>query len=126
MAKNTDPATGDLDDSTWHQPAGSDPTLPAEDMTRRKAPDLGSVERVRRTPPPPFVTSGGKVRDADEATPKPGTEGSDEWNLLPAPTIEKGHVVFGKYMLEEKIGKGGMGEAGTWRTCRFRRKPPSS
>ncbi len=122
--KNTDPATGDLDDGTWHQPAQSEPTLPAEDMTQRKAPDPGSVDGTPAPPhdtvagpdptPPPFVTSGGKEStDSDGATPKPGTKGSDEWNLLPAPTIEKGHVVFGKYMLEEKIGKGGMGEV--WR-----------
>jgi eukaryotic-like serine/threonine-protein kinase len=36
--------------------------------------------------------------------------GTSEWDAAPAPVLEKGQVVFGKYRRLEKIGEGGMGE----------------
>ncbi len=121
MSQNDNPATDDLDDGTWHQPAQGHPTIPPEVSTRVKTPESGSLEETpvlaRHTVPgaettiPPFATAAGKdSADSEEATQKPGSERSDEWDLLPAPTIEQGQVVFGKYLLEEKLGKGGMGE----------------
>jgi len=121
MPQNDNPATHDLDDGTWHQPEQSHPTIPPEVSTRVKTPQFEPSEEApvpaRNTVPgaeptaPPFTTAAGKdSADSDETTPKPGSERSDKWDLLPAPTIEKGQVVFGKYLLEEKIGQGGMGE----------------
>ncbi|MGO9599185.1 MAG: protein kinase domain-containing protein [Isosphaeraceae bacterium] len=89
-----------------------------------KRPKSGSAdeEQVRShyTVPVPdstplrHATSVGKdSADSDEATPRPGTERSNEWNRLPAPKLKVGSVILEKYRLEERIGEGGMGEV--WR-----------
>jgi len=119
MPQPPDLSDRDLDDGTWHQPAQTAPTTPCPepplpdttpvpspfDVTPRVDISVPSL-----TPTPSVSPDSKDSADSDGVTPKPGPDRSDEWDLFPPPSIEKGQLIFGKYLLQEKIGEGGMGE----------------
>jgi len=87
---------------TWSGPAVSDAPRagePDEEPTRRhpSTSESGTLKTSSASPP--------ATDDADTDL--------DDRELAPLPIIEKGHVIFDKYLLEEKIGEGGMGQV--WR-----------
>jgi hypothetical protein len=119
MPQPPDLSNYDRDEGTWQQPTQSAPPPPRyetrpPDTTPVSSPDDITPRIDMPFPdstPSPSGSSGSKdSADADGVTPRPGAERSDEWDLLPPPTIEKGQVIFGKYLLQQKIGEGGMGE----------------
>jgi eukaryotic-like serine/threonine-protein kinase len=118
MPRSSDPPDRDLDDGTWHQPStgvGSTPRAgsSASEVLTDSSPPTQSVPTpipIAAPTPPPAGDSKDSA-DSGESTPRPpGTERTDEWDLTPPPTIRKGELIFGTYLLEEKIGEGGMGE----------------
>ena len=121
MPQTPDFSVHDLDDGTWHQPTQSAPEAPGQPTAAPDTKPVSLQEDITPridTPlsgftPTPSGSPGNKdSADSDGATPTPksGSERSDEWDLLPPPVMEKGQVVFGKYLLLQKIGEGGMGE----------------
>ena len=118
MAQDNDRSAHDFDDDTWHHGDRVEQTIPPGASSGLKDPGSGSTDEPLRPAqdtvagaqptPPPFSTA--PAHDSADVTPKPSGEPTDDWHLLPAPTIKEGEVVFGKYLLEKKIGAGGMGE----------------
>jgi serine/threonine-protein kinase len=114
------------DDGTWHQPAQDDSTLRPGTGSQANSGTSGPKDEPEAPPPtvpadeptmPPAETSAAKVpgdardsRDSDEVTPRSDSPPTQDWARLPAPKIEEGQVLFGKFLLEKKIGEGGMGE----------------
>jgi eukaryotic-like serine/threonine-protein kinase len=119
------------DEGTWHQPlpenrAGrphDQVTTPESESpgdpagtARATAPDAtkleqtspsGDLSRILHT------SSSDEQSDTDPHRTDPLPEGSADWDALPPPVLQAGHVVFDKYRLVAKIGEGGMGEV--WR-----------
>jgi eukaryotic-like serine/threonine-protein kinase len=119
MPQPPDLSDRDLDEGTWHQPQQSDSTTPRPETSLPNTTPVSSLNDITPrvdtpvpllTPTPAGSPDSKDSADLDGATPKPGPERSAEWDLLPPPTIEKGQVILGKYLLQEKIGEGGMGE----------------
>jgi eukaryotic-like serine/threonine-protein kinase len=120
MPRSPDPPTHDPDDGTWQQSAQSDGstvrahTTSLSLITDQPTPTHLEPAATPEETPSPFRANDSKDSgDSEETTPKPGAERTDEWDVAPPPTIAKGQVIFGTYLLEEQIGEGGMGQV--WR-----------
>ena len=131
MPRPPELSSHDLDADTWHRPSQSDQSTtsqepPVKDCTPRSShADIGvDVDTpIPLVAPTPFNSPDSKdSSDSDESTPKPGPDRSDEWDLFPPPTIEQGQVILGKYLLEKKIGEGGMGEVWLVENIQLERK----
>ncbi len=133
MPQPPDLSAADLDDGTWFQPTQSAPVIPGQQTDAPDTKPVSSHDDI--TPridsllsaftPTPSGSPGSKdSADSDGATPTPksGNERSDEWDHLPPPVMEKGQVVFGKYLLLQKIGEGGMGEVWLVENTQLERK----
>jgi serine/threonine-protein kinase len=133
MPQPPDLADHDRDHGTWQHPTLSAPVDPRPETCLPDTKPVASHNEVTPrfdtdtllpaiTPTPSGSLGSKDSADSDGVTPKPGTERSDEWDLLPPPTIEKGQVIFGKYLLQRKIGEGGMGEVWLVENIQLERK----